>query len=156
MPIPVTDAPVNLEHASTLRDRLEELEQRSRARALSVAVHDLESGRQFRYRADRWFHAASTIKAAILLGVYASIEEVPMLELLDAGIPISLGADDPLLFGSRLAGQYAVVRAAHGVDDPTLAELARMSIRASCAPTDVKAALLDGVDRWIRAEPAAP
>jgi adenosine deaminase len=90
----------------------------------------------------------------VSLGVYASIEEVPVLELLEAGIPISLGADDPLLFGSRLAGQYAVVRAAHGVDDATLAELARMSIRASCAPTDVKATLLDGVDRWMRAEPA--
>lgn len=92
----------------------------------------------------------------VSLGVYASIEEVPVLELLDAGIPISLGADDPLLFGSRLAGQYAVVRAAHGVDDATLAELARMSIRSSCAPTDVKSALLDGVDGWIGAEPADP
>jgi len=92
----------------------------------------------------------------VSLGVYASIEEVPVLELLDAGVPISLGADDPLLFGSRLAGQYAVVRAAHGVDDATLAELARMSIRGSCAPTSVKSGLLDGVDGWIRAEPTDP
>lgn len=79
MPTPVTDAPVNLEHASTLRDRLEELEQRSRARALSVAVHDLEDGQQFRYRADRWFHAASTIKLAVLLGVFAAIHQGKLL-----------------------------------------------------------------------------
>ena len=74
MPIPVT-APDNLSTGSTLRDRLEELEERSRARGLAVAVHDLETGLQFRYRAERWFHAASTIKLAVLLGVYAAIHE---------------------------------------------------------------------------------
>lgn len=73
MPTPVTNKPVSLEPASSLRDRLEELEERSRARALAVAVYDLESGLQFRYRPDRWFHAASTIKLAVLLGVFAAI-----------------------------------------------------------------------------------
>lgn len=69
----VTSRSPKLEPASTLRDRLEELEERSRARAVAVAVHDLETGLQFRYRSDRWFHAASTIKLAVLLGVFASI-----------------------------------------------------------------------------------
>jgi beta-lactamase class A len=73
MPAPVTSPPVNLEPASSLRDRLEELEERSRARALAVALLDLESGLSFRYRAERWFHAASTIKLAVLLGTFASI-----------------------------------------------------------------------------------
>ena len=73
MPVPVSSASVNLEPASSLRDRLEELEERSRARALAVAVQDLEGGLSFRYRAERWFHAASTIKLAVLLGTFASI-----------------------------------------------------------------------------------
>jgi beta-lactamase class A len=73
MPTPVTSRPLSLEPTSSLRDRLEELEERSRARALAVAVHDLETGQEFRYRADRWFHAASTIKVAVLLGVFAAI-----------------------------------------------------------------------------------
>jgi beta-lactamase class A len=64
---------LHVEPASTLRDKLEELEERSRSRALAVAVHDLETGVQFGYRPDRWFHAASTIKLAVLLGVFASI-----------------------------------------------------------------------------------
>lgn len=72
---PATTAPDNLSTASTLRDRLEELEERSRARALAVALHDLETGREFHYRAERWFHAASTIKLAVLLGVYGAIHE---------------------------------------------------------------------------------
>jgi beta-lactamase class A len=71
----VTTPPVNLEPTRTLRDKLEELEEKSRARALAVAVYDLETGRDFNYRADRWFHAASTIKLAVLLGVFAAIHQ---------------------------------------------------------------------------------
>ena len=54
------------------------------------------------------------------------------------GATVALGADDPLLFGSRLAGQYATMRAAHDLSDEQLAELARMSVRASAAPDDVR------------------
>ena len=92
----------------------------------------------------------------VSLGVYASLEEVPVLELLAAGVPVSLGADDPLLFGSRLAGQYAVVRAAHGLGDAELADLARMSVRGSRAPGSVKAQLLSGIDAWLAAPVRAP
>ena len=87
----------------------------------------------------------------VALGVYAALEEVPIPELLAAGVPVALGADDPLLFGSRLAGQYAVVRAAHGLDDARLAELARMSVRGSQAPAEVRQSLLDGIDAWLDA-----
>jgi beta-lactamase class A len=79
MPTPVVPAPQKLEPASTLRDKLEELEERSRARAIGLAVQDLETGAQFRYRADRWFHAASTIKLAVLLGAYAAIHQGRLL-----------------------------------------------------------------------------
>jgi len=90
----------------------------------------------------------------VALGVYATLEEVPLPDLLAAGIPVALGADDPLLFGSRLAGQYALVRAAHGFDDPALAELARMSVRSSLAPDNVRRDLLAGVDAWLGQRPA--
>lgn len=74
MPTPVSTAPTpDPGIATSLRTKLEELEERSRARAIGVAIHDLETGLDFRYRADRWFHAASTIKLAVLLGVYGAI-----------------------------------------------------------------------------------
>jgi beta-lactamase class A len=56
-----------------LRARIEELEERSGARAIAVVVFDEETGREFAYQPDRWFHAASTIKLAILLGVYDAV-----------------------------------------------------------------------------------
>ncbi|MEO5567008.1 MAG: serine hydrolase [Gemmatimonadaceae bacterium] len=55
--------------------RLERLEKDARARALGVSVFDSETGATLNYHADRWFHAASTIKVAILAGVYAAIHE---------------------------------------------------------------------------------
>jgi adenosine deaminase len=89
----------------------------------------------------------------VALGVYSDLTSVPLPALLEAGATIALGADDPLLFGSRLAGQYATMRAAHDLDDETLAELAAMSVRASCAPEEVKTRLLAEVTDWLSAAP---
>jgi len=63
----------HLEALEALRLRLERLESESGARALALAVYDTKTRLTFRHHADRWFHAASTIKVAILLGVYAAI-----------------------------------------------------------------------------------
>ena len=90
----------------------------------------------------------------VALGVYSDLTSVPLPTLLAAGATVVLGADDPLLFGSRLAGQYATMRAAHELSDEQLAELARMSVRASRAPDDLKAAILGDIDRWLASEPA--
>lgn len=87
----------------------------------------------------------------VALGVYSDLTSVPLPTLLEAGATVALGADDPLLFGSRLAGQYATMRAAHDLDDATLAELARMSVRASRAPDDVRASVIADIDAWLQA-----
>jgi adenosine deaminase len=76
---------------------------------------------------------------------------VPVPTLIAAGATIALGADDPLLFGSRLLGQYAAVRAAHDLTDDQLAELARMSVCASAAPDSVKHQLTADIDAWLAA-----
>ncbi len=87
----------------------------------------------------------------VSLGVYPDPAAVPLRKLFEAGVQIALGADDPLLFGVRLTGQYRIARW-HGFSDAELAELARMSIRASCAPADVKERLLKGVEDWLATE----
>ncbi|HEU4812418.1 MAG TPA: adenosine deaminase [Nocardioides sp.] len=89
----------------------------------------------------------------VALGVYSDLTSVPLPTLMAAGATVALGADDPLLFGSQLASQYATMRAAHELGDADLAELARMSVRASRAPDDLKAQLICEVDRWLVPEP---
>ena len=85
----------------------------------------------------------------VSLGIYTDLGSVPLPTLLEAGAQVALGADDPLLFGSRLLGQYAAVRAAHDLDDRTLASLATMSVRASFAPDSLKAEMLGDIDAWV-------
>ncbi|GAB2452003.1 adenosine deaminase [Xylanimonas ulmi] len=87
------------------------------------------------------------------LGVYPDTAHVPLRTLVDAGAIVALGADDPLLFGTRLVAQYEAARSAHGFDDAALADLARSSIRASRASEGSKWRMLAGVDSWL-AEPA--
>jgi adenosine deaminase len=74
---------------------------------------------------------------------------VPLGTLLGDGVPVALGADDPLLFGSRLGAQYEIARRAHGLPDDQLAELARMSVRGSAAPPQTTRRLLRGIDTWL-------
>jgi adenosine deaminase len=89
----------------------------------------------------------------VALGVAASSRDVPLRQLLDDGVPVALGADDPLLFGSRLTAQYEIARHVHGLTDSAIAELARMSVRGSAAPAGTAARLLAGIDAWL-ASPA--
>ena len=89
----------------------------------------------------------------VALGVYNTPEHVPIKTLMAAGVPIALGADDPLLFGSRLVDQYQLVRDL-GRTDGQLAELARQSIQASRAPSDVRARALGDVDEWLALQPS--
>ena len=85
----------------------------------------------------------------VALGVHRSTAESPVLRLRAAGVPVAVGADDPLLFRAGLVDNYAVL----GLTDAQAADLARCSIVASTAPTPLKTAFLDDVDAWLR--PAA-
>ena len=85
----------------------------------------------------------------VALGVYASAGDVPLRQLMAAGAQIALGADDPLLFGSRLNEQYETARGVHGLSDGELAELARGSVRGSRAPEPARGQILADIDGWL-------
>jgi adenosine deaminase len=83
------------------------------------------------------------------LGVYAGPKDVPLRVLIDSGARVALGADDPLLFGSRLTEQYAIARDVHGCSDEELNTLARQSVEGSRASPEVRARLLGAIDAWL-------
>ena len=85
----------------------------------------------------------------VALGVYPDRAAVPLRALLAAGVPVALGADDPLLFGSRLLAQYTDARAVDGLSDAELAGLARTSATGSAAPAAVRGRLLAGIEAWL-------
>ena len=70
---PVQPPVPSLQSSTELQARFAELQAKAGASAVAVSIADLETGAEFHYHADRWFHAASTIKVAILVGVFGAI-----------------------------------------------------------------------------------
>lgn len=89
----------------------------------------------------------------VALGVYDALREVPLRQVVDAGIPVALGADDPLIFGTRLVDQYVTAREVLGFDDEGLARLAASSLAASRAPEPLRRRALADVDAWLADRP---
>ena len=85
----------------------------------------------------------------VALGVAPDAASVPVRILFEAGVPVALGADDPLLFGRRLVKQYEIARDVHEFAPQELADLARMSVLGSAAPDSVRTRLLAAIDAWL-------
>src|SRR6478752_3010333 len=100
--------------------------------------------------ASRMRHPLEARTLARLAAHHAGEEagDVPLRRIVEAGIPVALGADDPLLFGSRLAAQYAAAREL-GFDDDGLAALAQGSLEGSRMPDRLRKAALADVDAWL-------
>jgi adenosine deaminase len=132
---------------TSVRDCLDDLA----ADRIGHGVRAAEDPRLLKRLADRQITCEVCPASNVALGVYEKPEDVPLRRLFEAGVPLALGADDPLLFGSRLAAQYEIARRYHGFTDAELAELARQSVRGSAAPEDTKDKLLSGIDAWLSA-----
>ena len=90
----------------------------------------------------------------VQLKLFPDYASHPLPKLLQAGVKVSLNADDPLFFGSGLLEEYELARNTFGLDDEALASIAASSIRASGAPDALKATALKGIERW-RTAPAS-
>src|SRR5690349_19952788 len=85
----------------------------------------------------------------VSLVLYDVAKDLPLRTSVDAGARVALGADDPLIFGSRLADQYATAWVDRGFTDAELASLARSSLAASRAPVGVRAAAEADIETWL-------
>ena len=59
----------------TLHERIHEIGREMNLRAVAVSTHDYERGRSFEIEGDRWFHAASVIKVAVLLALMKNADD---------------------------------------------------------------------------------
>lgn len=70
-------------------------------------------------------------------GAVASFAEHPLLRLFEAGVRVSLCADDPLLFDTTTSGEYAVAREHFGFDEEMLKTLKQNAWEgAFCTPEE--------------------
>lgn len=144
-------------HGGELRgaDHLEEVVEHLEPTRIGHGVRAVENPDLLKRMIDKGITFEVCPASNVQLGVYQEAEDVPLRGLLDAGAHVALGADDPLLFLSRLTDQYVTARDVHGLDDAALARLAKSSIEASFAPAEDKRRWLAEVDDWL-SDPAAP
>jgi adenosine deaminase len=62
----------------------------------------------------------------------------PLKRLLDAGVHVTLSADDPVLFGTTTRGEYRFARSTLGLTDAELQLVASNAWRAAFCPNDEK------------------
>jgi beta-lactamase class A len=81
-----------MRNADELRQTIEKIAADAQVAAVGIALRDYETGFEFQLNANRQFHAASTIKVAVLLAVFRAIDED------------RLQVDDPLHVRNRFRG----------------------------------------------------
>jgi adenosine deaminase len=129
--------------------------------SVRTAVHEL--------RADRVQHGVRAIEDPTVVGLLAAgqvcldvcptsnvclsvVPELaahPLRRLIRAGVPCSINADDPLLFGPGLLEEYGMCRDVLGCPDEELATCARASVSHSGAPPALKENAALAIDRWL-------
>jgi aminodeoxyfutalosine deaminase len=81
-----------------------------------------------------------------------SLATHPLPALVAAGVPVTLGTDDPGMFGTTLNREYSLCHKVFGASRGELADLARTGVRAAFCSAELRAALLariDAVERGV-------
>jgi adenosine deaminase len=109
---------------------------------MSHGVRAIEDAALVRELAQRKITLEVCPTSNVVLGVFGAFEEHPFPALHAAGIPLTLGSDDPPYFGASVGGEYAVAREHFGLDDDELFAITRTAIEASFAEPALRAELL--------------
>jgi adenosine deaminase len=72
----------------------------------------------------------------------ASLAEHPLPLLLEAGVPVTLGSDDPGMFDTTLVAEYVLAAEVLGVSREGLVDIARTGVEKSYAPEVTKRQVL--------------
>ena len=83
------------------------------------------------------------------LGLVTDLRRHPLRAMLDAGLMVTLNSDDPAYFGGYVNENYQVMQDRLGIDDATLALIARNSFLAAFLGTDRRDVLLAELDAYL-------
>ncbi|MBZ9602589.1 adenosine deaminase [Phyllobacterium chamaecytisi] len=88
----------------------------------------------------------------ISLGVYPDFPSHPFAALAEAGVPITLNADDPPYFHTDLAREYEIAATYFGYDDVKLTEVTATALKAAFVDEDTRTVLLERLypDKTVR------
>lgn len=125
------------------------------------ALHDL--------RAERIGHGTSAVEDPELLaylaqheipvevcptsnlatGAVPDLRRHPIIDMVEAGIRVTINSDDPPMFATTLNDEYGVAALLLGLDDVGIGNLARTAVRASFAERSQQQRLLAEIDAYL-------
>lgn len=98
---------------------------------ISHGVRAIEEPALVAELADRGIVLECCPTSNVVLGVYPSYERHPLPQLAAAGVPITLGSDDPPYFGASIGGEYAIAQRRLGFDEARLKAVTATAIDAA-------------------------
>lgn len=87
----------------------------------------------------------------VATGAITVLDEHPIALMREAGVLVTVNSDDPPMFGTDLAREYAIAARLLDLDEAGLVELVRTAVDVSFAPDEVRANLRDDLDAYVRA-----
>jgi aminodeoxyfutalosine deaminase len=138
-----------LPHAGELAgsERIWEVVRELGAERIGHGVRCLEDPALVEYLRENGIALEVCPSSNVRLGVVRSMKEHPLPRLIEAGLAVSLGSDDPPLFETDLVQEYVRVAEAFGWGRERLVALARASIEQAFMPEERRARMLAGVEQ---------
>ena len=76
----------------------------------------------------------------VVLGAFPTYEDHPLPRLVEAGVRVTLGSDDPPYFGASIGGEYEICAERFGFDDEALKGITRTALTPHSATRRSRAA----------------
>jgi adenosine deaminase len=84
----------------------------------------------------------------VVLGIYPSYGDHPLPRLIEAGVRVTLGSDDPPYFGASIGGEYELCREHFGFADDDLRAITHTAIEAAFCDETLKERLMRNGVGW--------
>jgi adenosine deaminase len=133
-------------------DSVEEALDQLGACRISHGIRSVESERLLDRMAEEGIVCDVCPVSNVSLHLVPSLEAHPGPRMRDAGVAITLNADDQLWFGASVTDQYMVAREIWGLDDRAVADIALAGIRATGMSSSTRDRFRAEVDVWMEQE----
>lgn len=117
------------------------------AERIGHGLNAVEDGELMHVLAERQIPIEVCPTSNLRTGCCRDLKQHPVRRMFDEGLMVTISSDDPAMFETSVAREYALLQSEFGFTDDELRELARNSFEASFLPAEKKVELLDRVDK---------
>ncbi|MGQ9635896.1 MAG: adenosine deaminase [Bryobacteraceae bacterium] len=103
------------------------------AERIGHGIRSIEDPVLVRHLADRQIPLEICLTSNLATGAVPSLEQHPVRQLFEAGVPVTLNTDDPALFRTTLSKEYELAATSFGFPEHQLREIAQNAFRFAFA-----------------------